>query len=119
MLLYVKCRIASAPKTGERRSQVLSLCTDLLENVKLNFNKVEAFSRIKDVIYLQVSKIFNDFSNCINLNVFIVFVFILTFQAQLYHEIGNIVERNKRALEYRQMDEQYPTKLTNSLLTCF
>ncbi|XP_077292217.1 anaphase promoting complex subunit 5 ida [Arctopsyche grandis] len=92
MLLYVKCRIASAPKTGERRNQVLTLCTDLLENVKLNFNRVEAFSRIKDVIYLQ---------------------------AQLYHEIGNIVERNKRALEYRQMDEQYPTKLTNSLLTCF
>lgn len=54
MLLYVKCKIATAPKSGERRKKVLLLCTDLLNKAKSNFHKVDAISRMKDVIYLQV-----------------------------------------------------------------
>lgn len=116
MLLYVKCRIACAPKSGDRRPKVLSLCTELLETVKSNFSKVEAYSRVKDVIYLQVG-IF--FSNVLYFYEHTYFNSSNSFQAQIYHEIGNVIERNKCALEYRQIDEQYPTKLTNSLLTCF
>lgn len=55
MLLYVKCRIASAPKAGEIRKRTMMLCSDLLETVKEYFNEVDAISRLKDVIYLQVN----------------------------------------------------------------
>lgn len=54
LLLYVKCRIAAAPKSGEVRKNVMLLCADLLETVKKKFNQVEAICRVKDCIYLQV-----------------------------------------------------------------
>jgi hypothetical protein len=39
------------------------------------------------------------------------------FQALLYNEIGCVSERKRCALEFRQLDEQYPTKITTTLLT--
>lgn len=56
MLLYAKCLVANSVKDGdeERKTTILE-ATQLLSGVKENFKKVEAYSRIKDVLYLQVS----------------------------------------------------------------
>jgi len=91
-LLYVKCRIAAAPKSGEVRKNVMLLCADLLETVKKKFYQVEAICRVKDCIYLQ---------------------------AQVLHEVGNISARNRCAMEYRLLDEQHPTKRNNDLVMIF
>lgn len=54
MLLYTKCRIATAPPCGEARLQVLQSCCEALEYVKKNFSKVGAHVRLLQTLYLQV-----------------------------------------------------------------
>lgn len=55
MLLYVKCLIANSRKLDDvRRWELILECAKMLDNVKEDFHKVEAFSRMKDVLYLQV-----------------------------------------------------------------
>lgn len=55
-LLYVKCLIADSSKLdAESRGQVILNAATSLEKVKSGFERVEAFSRVKDVLYLQVS----------------------------------------------------------------
>ena len=55
LLLYVKCKIASISESSEehRKESILKMLPTL-NKVKSNFHKVEAFYRLKDVVYLQV-----------------------------------------------------------------
>lgn len=55
LLLYVKCKIASISESSEehRKESILKMLPTL-NKVKSNFQKVEAFYRLKDVVYLQV-----------------------------------------------------------------
>ncbi|KAJ0181778.1 hypothetical protein K1T71_002500 [Dendrolimus kikuchii] len=79
MLLYTKCRIATAPICGEARGNVLHSCCDALEAVKKNFAKVGAQVRLLQTWYLQ---------------------------AQLYNDIGNHAARNQCAWMFRQLEMQ-------------
>lgn len=55
-LLYVKCLVADSHKCEDNeRSGIILNSVKLLEKVKNDFEKVEAYSRMKDVLYLQVS----------------------------------------------------------------
>lgn len=55
MLLYVKCMVADSHKLDDnKRKEVILECAGLLSKVKDDFKKVEAYSRMKDVLYLQV-----------------------------------------------------------------
>lgn len=56
MLLYTKCRIATAAPCGEARLQVLQSCCEALESVKKNFTKVGAHLRLLQTWYLQVRR---------------------------------------------------------------
>nr|XP_023020876.1 anaphase-promoting complex subunit 5 [Leptinotarsa decemlineata] len=83
-LLYAKCLIADSHKLEEdMRKEVILNCTRMLDKVKKNFKKVEAYSRVKDVLYLQ---------------------------SQLYHMVNMKEERNKCALDYRLLDEERETR---------
>lgn len=53
-MLYTKCRVATAPVTGEARTQVLQSCCDTLDLVKKNFSKIGAQARLLHAWYLQV-----------------------------------------------------------------
>ncbi|KAJ8969112.1 hypothetical protein NQ314_001922 [Rhamnusium bicolor] len=89
-LLYVKCLVADSHKSAENeRKEIILNSAKLLERVKSNFEKVEAYSRMKDVLYLQ---------------------------AQLYHSINMKTERNKCALEYRLLDEEHVSKNVYTLV---
>ncbi|CAH0749049.1 unnamed protein product [Diatraea saccharalis] len=92
LLLYTKCRIASAPVCGEARAQVFQSCCDALETVKKNFSKVGAHSRLLQTWYLQ---------------------------AQLYNDIGNHAARNQCAWMYRQLEIQNPIEPSNTLLIMY
>ncbi|XP_026757188.1 anaphase-promoting complex subunit 5 isoform X2 [Galleria mellonella] len=92
LLLYTKCRIASAPVAGESRVQVLQSCCDALESVKKNFSKVGAHARLLQTWYLQ---------------------------AQLYNDIGNHAARNQCAWMYRQLETENPIELSNMLLVMY
>lgn len=55
MLLYVKCTVANAEhKSDEERKEIITKSADMLNKVCIDFIKVEAYSRVKDVLYLQV-----------------------------------------------------------------
>lgn len=57
MLLYVKCLVANAKgESDASREQTMLDAARMLNKVKENFEKVEAYSRVKDVLYLQVCK---------------------------------------------------------------
>ncbi|XP_035445603.1 anaphase-promoting complex subunit 5 isoform X1 [Spodoptera frugiperda] len=92
MLLYTKCRIATAAPCGEARMQVLQSCCEALENVKKNFTKVGAHLRLLQTWYLQ---------------------------AQLYHDIGNHAARNQCAWMYRQLELQNSVEPSNLLLVMY
>ncbi|XP_026487717.2 anaphase-promoting complex subunit 5 [Vanessa tameamea] len=88
LLLYTKCRVATAPPAGEARTHVLQACCDALDTVKENFAKVGAQARLLHTWYLQ---------------------------AQLYNDIGNTVARNQCAWMYRQLETQNPVEPMNML----
>ncbi|XP_059048895.1 anaphase-promoting complex subunit 5 [Achroia grisella] len=92
LLLYTKCRIASAPVAGESRIHVLQSCCDALESVKKNFAKVGAHARLLQTWYLQ---------------------------AQIYNDIGNHGARNQCAWMYRQLETENPIELSNMLLIMY
>lgn len=57
VLLYVKCMVANSEQLEENdRKNVILKGAEMLEKVKEDFRIVEAFSRVKDVLYLQVSE---------------------------------------------------------------
>ncbi|GLG92673.1 Anaphase-promoting complex subunit 5 [Gryllus bimaculatus] len=91
LLLYAKCRVASASsQNDENRKPAILEAVQILQKARNAFLKVEAYSRMKDVLYLL---------------------------ALLYNELGYVAERKKCALEFRQWDEQHPTKIATTLLT--
>ncbi|CAH0726651.1 unnamed protein product, partial [Brenthis ino] len=88
LLLYTKCRVATAAPAGEARAHALRSCCRALDTVKENFAKVGAQARLLHTWYLQ---------------------------AQLYNDIGNIVARNQCAWMYRQLETQNPVEPLNTL----
>ncbi|XP_063240526.1 anaphase-promoting complex subunit 5 [Bacillus rossius redtenbacheri] len=91
LLLLAKCRVAAASDLAPgARAAALAGAVAVLDRARAGFLKVEAHSRAKDVLYLQ---------------------------ALLCNEVGDHSERNKYAAEFRQLDEQYPTKMPATLLT--
>lgn len=87
-VLYAKCLIATAPKYGNKRKLIIQNSVKYLIKAQINYHKVEAFGRLKNTLYL--------------LSIF-------------YNEIDSENERNQVAFEYRQLDQQYPTK-TNAIM---
>ena len=83
LVLYAKCLLATAPSSGHKRHDVFRDAIKALVKAKDHFNKVEAFGRKKNTLYLLI---------------------------RLYHEIDEKEERNQCAFEFRQLDMQYPLK---------
>ncbi|XP_073941660.1 anaphase promoting complex subunit 5 ida [Choristoneura fumiferana] len=92
LLLYTKCRIATAPTSGEARLQVIQSCCETLESVKKNFSKIGAQARLLQTWYLQ---------------------------AQLYNDVGNHAARNQCAWVYRQLETQNSVEPTNTLFIMY
>ncbi|KAJ8919973.1 hypothetical protein NQ315_006503 [Exocentrus adspersus] len=89
-LLYAKCLVADSHKLDDNeRRQVVFNAAKLLDGVREDFQKVEAYSRMKDVLYLQ---------------------------AQLYNSVNMRAERNRCALGYRLLDEEHATKNAYTLV---
>ncbi|XP_039286737.1 anaphase-promoting complex subunit 5 isoform X2 [Nilaparvata lugens] len=88
LFLYVKCKVAWAASLSwdldhKNKTNVITECLGVLETAKTNFRKVEAFNKVKESLHLQ---------------------------ALLSNEIGCYKNRNRYSLEFRQIDEEYPTK---------
>lgn len=81
--LLIRCQVVACcdGSPAERQRELLSAC-EKLSGVVQSFQRLEAFSKAKEVLY---------------------------FQGRLYHELGQIAERNKCALEFRLLDERFPT----------
>lgn len=78
MLLYIKCLVADSHKLEESlRKDVITVCARSLNKVKEDFKKVEAYSRMKDVLYLQVC-------NYIVLFIIIIFSTLISIKKNLY-----------------------------------
>lgn len=80
LVIYVKCFLANS-KAHDKKDILISI--DLLEEAKMYYKKVEAFARVKDVLFLQ---------------------------ARLYHSIGMGKEQNSCALEFRLLDEEFKSQ---------
>jgi anaphase-promoting complex subunit 5 len=56
LLLFAKCKVAAVTgQPAEVRKRVLTEAIHILSKVKINFQKTESYSRVKDVLYLQVT----------------------------------------------------------------
>ncbi|XP_035670806.1 anaphase-promoting complex subunit 5-like [Branchiostoma floridae] len=87
--LLAKCQLASSdPKHPTQRKAAILSAIGTLGIALEGFQKVEAPARVKDVLY---------------------------YQAQLYNEVGNSADRNRCALQFRQLDQQVPTNPTQIL----
>uniref|UniRef100_A0A1B6M5U8 Anaphase-promoting complex subunit 5 n=2 Tax=Graphocephala atropunctata TaxID=36148 RepID=A0A1B6M5U8_9HEMI len=85
LLLFVQCKVASvASADADLRTEVIADAIRLLNKVKENFHRMEAFAKVKEAVYLQ----------CL-----------------LANELGCFVERNRFSFEFRQLDEEFPTLL--------
>jgi len=84
LVLYAKCLLATAPLSGEKRTEVIKDAIKALLKAKTHFNKVEAFGRTKSTLFLL---------------------------SLLYHEIDSKAECYSSCFEFRQLDMQYPSKL--------
>ncbi|KAK4872855.1 hypothetical protein RN001_014884 [Aquatica leii] len=82
MLMYAKCIVSNASASTHERETVIVNAAEILNKVVVNFMKVEAYARVKDALHLQ---------------------------ACLYNEVNLINERNKCALEFRLLEEEYPS----------
>jgi len=81
--LYVKCKIAAVKnKPDEERKEELTKCISILEDALAWFRQSEAHFRVKDTLY---------------------------YMAHLYHEVDNMTERNKCALQFKLLDLENPT----------
>lgn len=68
LLLYVKCFVANTNTSSGTvdKNHEIKNCALLLNSVKGHFEKVQAYARVKDVLYLQVSKYFElNFTNIV------------------------------------------------------
>lgn len=89
LVLHAKCLVATAPKIPEKRRVIIQDAIKALVKAKNHFTKIEAFGKVKSTVYLL---------------------------SLLYNEIDLKAERNQCAFEFRQFDEQYPTKANTSTL---
>uniref|UniRef100_A0A6V7I7P8 Cohesin loading complex subunit SCC4 homolog n=1 Tax=Bracon brevicornis TaxID=1563983 RepID=A0A6V7I7P8_9HYME len=89
LVLHAKCLVATAPQIPEKRKLIIQDAIKALLKAKSHFSKVEAFGKVKNTLYL--------------LSLF-------------YNEIDMKADRNQCAFEFRQLDEQYPTKTNTSTL---
>uniref|UniRef100_T1IR26 Anaphase-promoting complex subunit 5 n=1 Tax=Strigamia maritima TaxID=126957 RepID=T1IR26_STRMM len=79
--LYAKCIMAQASKQEkEIRQNAWFAAIGIISNAIDDFNKIEAYDRVRDAMHIQ---------------------------ARVYNELGFIAERNKCALNFRQLNEQY------------
>nr|XP_031826496.1 anaphase-promoting complex subunit 5 [Nomia melanderi] len=85
-VLYAKCLVATAPVCGNARKEVILKAIKALAKAKDCFAKVEAYGKLRATLCLE---------------------------SLLYHEIDLKTERNQCAFEFRQLDEQFFTKLNN------
>lgn len=85
-VLYAKCLVATAPVCGSARKEVILKAIKALAKAKVCFVKVEAYGKLRATLCLE---------------------------SLLYHEIDLKTERNQCAFEFRQLDEQFFTKLNN------
>lgn len=54
-MMYVKCLVAnSAQEEDSERKKVIGDAARMLDEVKELFEKMEAYGRVKDVLYMQV-----------------------------------------------------------------
>lgn len=88
-VLYAKCLVATAPVCGKPRKEVILRAIKALSKAKDYFTKVEAYGRLRATACLE---------------------------SLLCHEIDLKNERNQCAFEFRQLDEQFLTKLDNLCL---
>ncbi|XP_014666222.1 PREDICTED: anaphase-promoting complex subunit 5-like isoform X1 [Priapulus caudatus] len=87
-LLYAKCLLqASTEDKKEDRHLVLQRCIGNVNISISGFRMLEASTRLKDSVY------------CL---------------ALLYNELGNMAARNNCALQFKELDAQYPTANSNS-----
>jgi anaphase-promoting complex subunit 5 len=58
LLLFAKCKVAAATgQPADVRRKAINEAICMLSKVKNSFQKLEAYYRVKDVLYLQVSSI--------------------------------------------------------------
>ncbi|XP_011314211.1 anaphase-promoting complex subunit 5 [Fopius arisanus] len=89
LVLHAKCLVATAPQAPDRRRAIIQDAIKALLKARTHFTKVEAFGKVKNTVYLL---------------------------SLLYNEVDQKAERNQCAFEFRQFDEQYPTKANTSTL---
>lgn len=83
MFLTAKCQVASAAALSHgHKKEALESAIQSLNEAKAYFVEVDCKERMKDVFY---------------------------FQARLFHSLGNIQERNKCAMLFRQLDQELPS----------
>lgn len=83
LVLHAKCIVAMAPLESVKRKIIIQDAIKSLIKAKIYFSKIEAFGRLKNTIYLL---------------------------SILYNELDSKAERNQCCFEFRQMNEQYPSK---------
>lgn len=89
LILYAKCLVATAPLTTEKRRTAIQDAIKSLIKAKNYFNKIEAYGKVKNTLYL------------------------LTM---MYNELDSKGERNQCAFEFRQLNAQYPSKADTTTL---
>ncbi|KAM4709895.1 anaphase-promoting complex subunit 5 isoform 2-T2 [Discoglossus pictus] len=83
MFLVAKCQVASATSyTPQKKSEALESAILNLNEAKAYFAKVDCKEQIRDILYLQ---------------------------ARLFHSLGNIQERNKCSMLFRQIHQELPS----------
>lgn len=56
LLLFAKCKVAAVTgQPDEVRKKALTEAIHILKKVKISFEKTESYSRVKDVLYLEVT----------------------------------------------------------------
>ncbi|XP_077987048.1 anaphase-promoting complex subunit 5-like [Glandiceps talaboti] len=90
-LLLAKCQLAcNPPNQPNSRKDALMSAVRILNEVCDGLQKTEAHCKLKEVFYLQ---------------------------ARIYNELGYQAERNKCALQFRQLDQQFPSSVCPPLST--
>jgi len=81
--LWTRCKVAAGKNLpAHDKKTVLHEAVFTLNQVVADFRRTEAHLRVKDAIY---------------------------YQARLYHQLGFAAERNKCALDFRELDQLHPT----------
>ena len=90
VFLLARCLLAqlTASKSDESKAHKAEIFA-LLGRAKKTFERIEAFHLVKDVVFLETI---------------------------FYDRLGYEKERNRQAMVFKQLDEQYPLVVSNSML---